>query len=662
MTTIRSTLLKVSLPLSAFALFNSVLLAEDLSDLSLDELLEVSVATRDRQALITAPANVTVFTREDIEQLGIVSIQELLNLVPGFLVTRDVEQGTAERIAVRGRSTALSESVLFLIDGQRINDLYSGGVSLLNRVMAIDHVAQVEVIRGPGSALYGSNAFLGVVNIITRKSGNDLKLRAGTFGHYSASLFTSGQIKDQYQWSVYFATINEQGENYRLTDAFGVQQATDDPVSGNDFYSSLAFAGWDFDFRYMDRQLDNFLVFGNHGANQEETEQWSISAEFHTEISAKVNLRFHADIAGDRWNTRATLIPAGVEFAPGEVLANDFFGGPLLESQERSLALDATWLPASGHSVLIGAVWQEAEISDVANVTTHNPITLDYFGALVANRDALNFLERRRRDIKSIYTQYQWQISQGWELTSGARLDDYSDFGSSLNPRMALVYQPSTNSSVKLLYATAFRAPNFLELYDKNNPVDFGNSALAAEEVKTSEISWLQRRGAWHLELNYFHNAFDNLIILGDVVVDADNPLLAPSFTNGSSGSNSGLEAVLGFRLHEGLNMELIATRLNQSSFMSMPNSFATVRISQAFESISWSVTGQWVHQSSAHQHPSDFQRWSAHLRYQLSEPMSLALSVKNAFDEDYLTYSSVLPNGVANRGRQWLLEASYYY
>lgn len=642
--------------------YTNVSVADDLSGLSLDELLKVSVATRDQQSVITAPANVSVFTRYDIEALGISSVQELLNLVPGFISARDIEQGTADRVSVRGRSTALSESVLFLIDGQRINDLYSGGISLLNRSLSIDNVAQVEVIRGPGSALYGSNAFLGVVNIITRNTASELTIRAGSLGHGSVSWLNNGTIGSDKEWNVYLSHMEESGDDYELVDAFGLFAPTSDAIAATDFYSSLSVGAWDFDVRFMQRELDDFLVFGNHGDNREETRQWSVSAEYHQSLSEQFSWSARASLARDRWNTRATLIPAGTEIAPGEFLTETFFGGPLLETEELNVNFDATWLPKIGHSVLFGIGVQQDDIVDVANVTTHNPITLEYFGQLQANRNDLNFLQPSDRDILSAYLQYQWQISPLWQLTSGVRLDDYSDFGSSVNPRIALVFHKSKTSSIKLLYATAFRAPNFLELYDKNNPVDFGNSELYAEEVATSEISWLERFGPLRLEMNYFYNQFDHLIQLGASVVDPDNPLNAPGFVNSDSGYNSGVETVVNLRVSDTFGIELVATWLKDTSFNNMPQHYASIRFAKGWDKFQLGMTGQWVEQSSAHSDLQDYQYWNAHLKYRYSESMSWSLNAKNVFDKHFMTFSSVLPQGTANRGRQWVIAYNYYF
>lgn len=169
-------------------LFSSIIAQDEpnstkkLRDLTIAELMNVIVisASKSEEEIVDAPSSVIVFTHKEIESMGISSLEELLNFVPGFQTTRDVEQGTATRISARGRSSALSESILFLLNGQRLNDLYTGGASLLNRMIPVENIKQVEIIRGPGSALYGSNAFLGVVNIQTLDDINSFDIKFGT--------------------------------------------------------------------------------------------------------------------------------------------------------------------------------------------------------------------------------------------------------------------------------------------------------------------------------------------------------------------------------------------------------------------------------------------------------------------------------------------------
>jgi outer membrane receptor for ferrienterochelin and colicins len=213
--------------------------------------------------------------------MGIQNLQTLLNFVPRFQSTRDVEQGTANRISARGRSTALSESVLVKIDF-KTNDLYTGGISILNRLLDIGHVEHIEIIRGSGSALYGSNAFLGVINIVTVSHHNEVNLTRTQPGKVSSNISYSHQFSQTNAVDLYLSIFNHNGENYHLTDINGISDKVSDPAKGIDIYLKYSFDNWLFTGRYMQRELQDFLSLGSIGnnINSEESQQWSFSTEY----------------------------------------------------------------------------------------------------------------------------------------------------------------------------------------------------------------------------------------------------------------------------------------------------------------------------------------------------------------------------------------------
>ncbi|MBU4328708.1 MAG: TonB-dependent receptor plug domain-containing protein, partial [Proteobacteria bacterium] len=151
---------------------------EDVQDnpfaMSLEQLMQVEItgATRTEKSLKNVPAAVTVFTREEISRLGMDYLHELLNLVPGYQSQRHSDMSTGSNYSSRGRRQgANSREVLLLLDGRPMNDPRTGGPISGKRV-PLGKIDRVEIIRGPGSAIYGSNAFTGVINIITVKNEN----------------------------------------------------------------------------------------------------------------------------------------------------------------------------------------------------------------------------------------------------------------------------------------------------------------------------------------------------------------------------------------------------------------------------------------------------------------------------------------------------------
>jgi outer membrane receptor for ferrienterochelin and colicins len=152
---------------------------KDLSQLSLEELMNIKVdvvygASKFQQKVTEAPASVTIITADEIQKCGYRTVSDLLQSVPGFYVTYDRNYSYVGMEGI-SRPTDYNTHLLILIDGHRVNDqIFNGAYVGTEAILDVDLIQRVEIIRGPGSSLYGTNAFLGVINIITKR-GRDFK-------------------------------------------------------------------------------------------------------------------------------------------------------------------------------------------------------------------------------------------------------------------------------------------------------------------------------------------------------------------------------------------------------------------------------------------------------------------------------------------------------
>ncbi len=191
----------------------------DLLSLSLEDLMQIKVvsSTLTEKNLRTVPSSVTVFTHHQIDAMGINTLEELLNFVPGFQDFRQADSGYEYYHSARGRRTdAQAREVLVMIDGQRFQSEGFSGVFM--PILPLSSVEKVEVIRGPGSALYGSNAFTGVINVTTRKNTNEVKVHYGSHNNAYGQLLYSAMLND-YVVDIAADVFGDQGEHYRLENA-----------------------------------------------------------------------------------------------------------------------------------------------------------------------------------------------------------------------------------------------------------------------------------------------------------------------------------------------------------------------------------------------------------------------------------------------------------
>jgi iron complex outermembrane receptor protein len=591
-------------------------------------------------------------------------LQTLLNFVPGFQSTRDVEQGTANRISARGRSTALSESVLIQIDGKKINDLYTGGISVLNRLLDIGHVEHIEIIRGPGSALYGSNAFLGVINIVTVSDHNEVNLSATHPNKISSSISYSHQFSKNNTADLYLSLFTDNGDDYHLTDINGITDNVGDPAAGIDVYLKHSFNNWLFTGRYMERELKDFLALGSLGnnINNEESQQWSLSAEYNGIITDNLSYSVLFSHSKEKWKTIAVLIPKDVEIFPDFALENNFVGGPFLKSEDNNVSINFSYQVDEQHLFSFGSSYEKAHITDVYTSTTHNLFTLEEYDQPIKLTGDESFNDDKSREIKSLYIQDQFHINENWELTTGFRFDSYSDFGSSTNPRIALVWKPKEKSSLKLMYGTAFRAPNFLELYDRNNYVDFGNINLNAEEVETIELSWLNTHSNWHFEITAFNNSYKQLILLGEPVEHPENPFFAPSFTNNDGQKSRGIESELLYKFNNQLSMKVIWNWFSHDSDINISKNTGAFVIDYHKEKLHINLHGFYRGKNTAVKNQDGFIVTTANISHQLSPQLKLNLSISNLFNQRYQTQSILYDEGVPNRRRAFTFGVEYQF
>jgi iron complex outermembrane receptor protein len=470
----------------------------------------------------------------------------------------------------------------------------------------------------------------------------------------SSNISYSHQFSQNNKLDFYFSLFSDNGDDFTLTDINGVTDKVTDPAAGIDLYLKHSFNDWLFTGRYMKRELQDFLALGSIGnnINDEESQQWSFSAEYSGIISEKFSYDFLLSRSQDQWETIAVLIPKNVEIFPGFALTNNFVGGPFLKSYNNKASLNFTYQPNNDHLVSFGLSYETAHINDVYTATTHDLFTLEEYEQSIKLMEDESFNDNKSRDISSTYIQDQFHIDEFWELTAGFRYDFYSDFGSSTNPRFALVWKPKEKSSIKLMYGTAFRAPNFLELYDRNNYVDFGNINLNAEEVETIELSWLNTHMNWHFELTVFNNSFKQLILLDRPVEHPENPFFAPSFTNNNGQKSLGLESELLYKFNNQLSIKVIWNWFSNDSDINIAKDTGAVVIDYHKERWHINLHGYYRGKNSVVKNQNSYIVATANITHQSSDHVKLNLSISNIFNQHYRTQSILYDEGVENRGR----------
>ena len=200
----------------------------DLYSLSLEQLLKIKVtgSTLTPESFRIVPAAVSVFSYEELSRMGLDTLDELMNLVPGFQSYRSSIGPMQSPFSSRGRRIGIpAAEILIVLDGHRVDEPRTSGSANIIPKYPLMNIERIEFIRGPGAAVYGSNAMMGVVNIITRTDANEVSLGYGNLHHRKAFLQTSHQI-GEIEASLFAHIEADDGDEYSVSDTFSADTIT----------------------------------------------------------------------------------------------------------------------------------------------------------------------------------------------------------------------------------------------------------------------------------------------------------------------------------------------------------------------------------------------------------------------------------------------------
>ncbi len=517
----------VSLPLFSFA--EASLTRDDFYNLPLDQLgkVEITTATGNSVPLDRAPATATVITAHEIQAMGARSLDEVLETVPGLHVSLSSLSRLDSVYSIRGIHTGLNPHVLLLMNGVPVQFSVQGGRPILFRYPAVN-IARVEVIRGPGSAMYGADAYSGVINVITKDASTmeliDLGVRSGSFGSRELWLSTKKDWKD-WRLGVQLSHQRSNGDPSRTVSG-DLQTALDaafmteaslapGPLSTryevSNIHIDLNHLNWSVGF-WNWRSKNSGLGAGaaqaldHSGGDENDLYQMEVVYK-NTDMFKNWSHQIRSSFL--RYETHATLnlLPAGtvvpvgsdgnINFvAPAGVVmfSEGLIGRPGGPTEDSLLDITSIYTGFDRHRwrFAIGTRRQDIDTREEKNF---GPGVIDgtegvVDGTLTNVSDSpFVFVKDTSRSTNYLSVQDEWHFAPDWDLTAGVRYDHYSDFGRAINPRAALVWAAQDKMTLKLLYGSAFRAPSFSEQFNENNPVSLGNAELEPEKIDTYELA-----------------------------------------------------------------------------------------------------------------------------------------------------------------------------
>lgn len=511
----------------------------------------------------TAPAAITIYTKEDIEELGARSLVDLLRLTPGFAETGDNNE---RNFGTRGVYGTTVQHILFLINGHRVNDLLTS--SNAPDWFSLDYVEQIEIMRGPGSALYGGNAFSGVINIITKSaktfSGSTFNARAGSAQLFSDFLDGSNHFyKLNYQYGVRLknrdklylsGTFRYSGGSKYTYNASDVDlnnpqilpdiRTTDTipPNSNGSEYINRYLPSYNFLANYVGSKLDltfnaQSSVFAIHRPNSGNL--WTMNDNNAVRTRSRKDQRQFIKLNYDLSSTRSVNSSLALKFSFDHFLKDlfihkydNFDVNPSDTSLVRLKGDEFRWTSSLEYTTrrfsILGNTHESFTIMGV-----QASLTDWFYNYMVAPEDqsrfhfdpATNFFEKQQDNENTaayFFQTSQHLINKRLIATAGFRLNYhpiYSNFqqirwGDEISPRISMVYISKQGPDelvpfkIKLLYNSAFLPPAFL--YRRGGISGFRSvQSLASQKIESVEFSIF---GEIIKNLNYSINHFTNKI------------------------------------------------------------------------------------------------------------------------------------------------------
>lgn len=522
-------------------LSQSLLLAEESNDL--DNVLEemTAIATKTKLNADYVPGTVTVISGEKLKSLGITNLaeQNAYDTIVGF---------DSSTLSLRGSGAmygAQGNKIKWMINNKPISAEIWGlpklGAGQIVFPIPTDAIERIEIIRGPGSAIYGGNAIYGVINIITKTGDGTLfttlaQMESNKFGK---SLGAYGSFKkDDLKVSTVISIEENDGWDLTASSQSRAQQGNLPNASGSNlFMADASYKDIDFwayrlqaknDYARLQWDPTNYLPKDNTKPVQSNTHTM-LGVQGKYNVLSNVHLTAKAGI--NQYTNRAD-----VAYFPASSLAsnpNNLDGIRTIDYVESTKYAEGMAETTIGSNRLLGGVYAGFLSVDRDDVVQHWGWDTGYYNRIylpVGELSHLITVNNPKRINKALYLQDEIQLDEKSTLTVGARSDTYSDGRKALSPRVAFVHLYDDSNIFKAQYSRAFRPPSLSEQYSPNNPNS--NKMYESETADTVELSYIFKTTDSSLKTTAFQSKTHNMISYHDFTYETIN-LENPTTING---------------------------------------------------------------------------------------------------------------------------------
>jgi outer membrane receptor for ferrienterochelin and colicins len=529
--------------------------------------LKIDAASGFTESLTQTPVPVTIITQAMIENSAALSLRDLLTqYVPGFTQVQDQNE---YNVAFRGIYTSSQQKILILLNGKRINSRAYSSADPAHAI-SLDKLSQIEVIRGPGSSVYGNVALTAVINLKLKKAAPKshftTQLKVGNNGLRSVYSEWSNTVNEveYFSWASHFET---KGEKYRVTpendfsptpsdvpvsirlDAFTNRPSTDVgfAINTNTWSSLLSYRQSHYVEPFSGGALTgeayDYREFPEDDGNTPGVE----STWLHFDLDKEVTLR-------DNHKLDLNFYYAKNKVAGSFVLSPDLKSYGRVEWKEQTFGSDIKWMNQWGANHLLFGI--QYELNDVIDSDFKLGSNNTFTGSPFSDQNPVLLLGKEA--VLSVYSEYKYQLEGGWLLNIGARFDNKDRLlGKDVNetsPRLAFIYEQS-DFNLKLAYSRSFVDPPYWNRYSALASFR-GSRDLKPEILQSYQVSpeFLLLDKSLSIKLNAFYNFHSDFVFRNN-----DAGIDEAVFANSGKMETFGLEHEWLYRFGDN-SLRLVAT------------------------------------------------------------------------------------------------------
>ncbi len=635
----------------------------DLLSLPIEQLtnLEVASASKIASQMSAAASAVSIVTAKDIKDQGYRTLAEILESMRGLHITEDRAYSFLGGRGF-GRPGDFTGRIMLLLDGNQVNNnIYNSAGLGYTGIIDVSLIDRVEYVSGPGSAIYGNNAFFGIINVIT-KQGHDIN---GVQAIAEVASYNSKEVKLNYgkrldndaEIMLSASGFNSEGQNHFYPDAVsatsdGVARGLDDQQSRH-FFGKVEYDGWFGELAYSNRKKDvptaPYGVDFNTPYNYEDTSlQGSIRHD--RQLSKNVQMSLRAYYGNYKYEGLSFYTTPWTEKSTGQWWGlNAQFVGDWFDKQR----------------ILLGAEYRDDFEQD---------LSIRYQG--MSGLDA-NYSEKTL----SLYAQDEVKLNQQWVANIGARYDINRDSNertlSNVSPRLALTYKPVESTLMKLSWSSAFRRANPFEKYyaDEIYNSQRGNPNLDPEKIRATElvIEHHLDPSTRLLAALYHHHTDDYL--RNESISSSEK-----QFKNTSGASTNGIEMELEKHWSNDVRLRTSvayqdAKADNGDPMINIPRKIGKLNLSAPLFSPDWRVAFEVQAYSNSYTEDKVGDRYIDTGGYSLANlaitannllpSLDMAFGIRNLFDRDYdhvAPKSNGLQTTIQQNDRNYWLRMTYRF